>query len=106
MLLEGPPSGRRRVRDFLIGCAAVGPRVYRFLRLRQFLASRSEIIAGDRMVLTTLRAHARGRQRSWLGLPLLVLGAAVAGRDRAHHHSASILRRIEQIRAWGPCRKL
>jgi hypothetical protein len=28
-------------------------------RLRQFLASRSEIIAGDRMVLATLRAHAR-----------------------------------------------
>jgi hypothetical protein len=47
-------------------------------RLRQFLASRSEIIAGDRMVLATLRAHARARQRFWLGLPLLVLGAAGA----------------------------
>ena len=47
-------------------------------RLRQFLASRGEIIAGDRMVLTTLRAHARGRQRFWLGVPLLVLGTAGA----------------------------
>ena len=47
-------------------------------RLRQFLASRAEIIAGDRMVLATLRAHARGRQRFWLGLPLLVLGPAGA----------------------------
>jgi len=52
-------------------------------RLRQFLASRGEIIAGDRMVLATLRTRARDRQRFWLGLPLLVLGAAgaaVAGR--------------------------
>jgi zinc/manganese transport system permease protein len=47
-------------------------------RLRQFLASRGEIIAGDRMVLATLRAHARGRQRFWIGVPLLVLGAAGA----------------------------
>jgi zinc/manganese transport system permease protein len=47
-------------------------------RLRQFLASRGEIIAGDRMVLATLRAHARGRQRFWLGVPLLVLGTAGA----------------------------
>jgi len=30
------------------------------------------------MVLATLRAHARARQRFWLGLPLLVLGAAGA----------------------------
>jgi len=48
-------------------------------RLRQFLASRGEIIAGDRMVLATLRAHARGRQRFWIGVPLLVLGAVGAG---------------------------
>src|SRR6185295_16186586 len=47
-------------------------------RLRQFLASRAEIVAGDRMVLATLRAHARARQRFWLGLPLLLLGAAGA----------------------------
>ena len=36
-------------------------------RLRQFLASRAEIVAGDRVVLATLRAHARARQRFWLG---------------------------------------
>jgi zinc/manganese transport system permease protein len=47
-------------------------------RLRQFLASRAEIVAGDRMVLATLRAHARARQRFRLGLPLLLLGAAGA----------------------------
>ncbi len=48
-------------------------------RLRQFLAGRAEIVAGDRMVLATLRSHARARQRVWLGLPLLLGGAAVAG---------------------------
>jgi zinc/manganese transport system permease protein len=46
-------------------------------RLRQFLAGRGEISAGDRMVLATLRAHARDRQRWWLGLPLLLGGAAL-----------------------------
>lgn len=44
-------------------------------RLRQYLASRSEITAGDQMVLKSLRATARERQRYWLGLPLLGLGA-------------------------------
>jgi zinc/manganese transport system permease protein len=47
-------------------------------RLRQFLASRAEIVAGDRVVLATLRAHARARQRFWLGPPLLLLGTACA----------------------------
>ena len=47
-------------------------------RLRQFLASRGEITAGDRFVLKTLRGRARQRQRLWLGLPLLALGAAGA----------------------------
>ena len=56
-------------------------------RLRQFLAARGEIVAGDRMVLATLRRHARARQRFWLGLPLLLLGAtgvalALGGRAR------------------------
>jgi uncharacterized membrane protein YhhN len=46
-------------------------------RLRQFLASRGEIAAGDRVVLRALRAKARERQRWWLGLPLL--GAGVGG---------------------------
>ena len=47
-------------------------------RLRQFLAGRAEIVAGDRMVLATLRVHARTRQRFWLGVPLLTLGAGGA----------------------------
>jgi zinc/manganese transport system permease protein len=46
-------------------------------RLRQFLAGRSEIAAGDRMVLRILRTKARERQRFWVGLPLL--GAGLAG---------------------------
>ena len=33
-------------------------------------------LAGDRMVLATLRSHARQRQRFWLGLPLFALGIA------------------------------
>ncbi len=44
-------------------------------RLRQFIAGRSEIVAGDRLVLRTLRAKARERQRNWLGIPLVILGA-------------------------------
>jgi len=47
-------------------------------RLRQFLAGRSELVAGDRLVLRTLRAKARERQRYWLGLPLLALGGVIA----------------------------
>jgi len=47
-------------------------------RLRQFLASRGEITAGDRMVLATLRSRARERQRLRLGLPVFALGAAAA----------------------------
>ena len=47
-------------------------------RLRQFLASRGEITAGDRFVLKTLRGRARERQRFWLGLPLLALGLSGA----------------------------
>ena len=45
-------------------------------RLRQFLAARGEITAGDRFVLRTLRGRARERQRYWLGLPLLLVGTA------------------------------
>jgi zinc/manganese transport system permease protein len=43
-------------------------------RLRQYLASRSEITAGDQMVLNHLRNQARKRQRIWLGIPLLGIG--------------------------------
>ena len=44
-------------------------------RLRQYLAGRSELQAGDRLVLQELRARARERQRYALGVPLLLLGA-------------------------------
>jgi zinc/manganese transport system permease protein len=47
-------------------------------RLRQFAAGRSEIAAGDRLVMGTLRAKARQRQRYWFGLPLVVVGAGLA----------------------------
>lgn len=44
-------------------------------RLRQYVAGRSEISAGDQLVLQALRAKARERQRYALGIPLLILGA-------------------------------
>ena len=47
-------------------------------RLAQFLAGRRELAAGDRMVLRTLRAHARQRQRWWLGIPMVALGVGAA----------------------------
>jgi len=60
-------------------------------RLRQFLAGRSELVAGDRLVLRTLRARARERQRYWLGLPLLALGglAAISVSRRARSRASS-----------------
>ncbi len=48
-------------------------------RLRQYIAGRTELVTGDRLVLQSLRARARQRQRFALGLPLGVVGAAVAG---------------------------
>jgi zinc/manganese transport system permease protein len=45
-------------------------------RLRQYIAGRSEISAGEQLVLRSLRDKARGRQRLMLGLPLLLVGAA------------------------------
>jgi zinc/manganese transport system permease protein len=44
-------------------------------RLRQYLAGRSEIAAGEQLVLKSLRAKARERQRWLLGLPLFLAGA-------------------------------
>ncbi|HZA95397.1 MAG TPA: metal ABC transporter permease [Burkholderiaceae bacterium] len=44
-------------------------------RLRQYVAGRSEIIAGEQLVLRSLREKARDRQRLMLGLPLLLVGA-------------------------------
>ena len=47
-------------------------------RLRQFLAGRGELVAGDRLVLVTLRERARDRQRFALGLPLVIAGVILA----------------------------
>jgi zinc/manganese transport system permease protein len=47
-------------------------------RLRQYLAGRSEITAGDQLALRALRANARERQRLVLGVPLLLAGIAGA----------------------------
>jgi zinc/manganese transport system permease protein len=44
-------------------------------RLRQYLAGRSEIMAGDQLVLQHLRTTVRERQRYLLGIPLVLLGA-------------------------------
>ena len=46
-------------------------------RLRQYLAGRSELMAGEQLVLQELRATARERQRYALGIPLMLLGAGV-----------------------------
>jgi zinc/manganese transport system permease protein len=59
-------------------------------RLRQFAAGRSEIAAGDRLVMGTLRAKARQRQRYCLGLPLVVVGAGLAlALGRRRHRAAA-----------------
>jgi zinc/manganese transport system permease protein len=44
-------------------------------RLRQYLAARGEIVAGDQLVLKDLAVKARDNERFMLGLPLLALGA-------------------------------
>jgi zinc/manganese transport system permease protein len=46
-------------------------------RLRQFLQAGDELVAGDRLVLRTLRQHARERQRYAVGIPLIVAGAGL-----------------------------
>lgn len=57
-------------------------------RLRQYLAGRSEILAGDSLVLRELGAKARERQRYGLGIPLLLAGTCallVLARIRRRH---------------------
>jgi zinc/manganese transport system permease protein len=44
-------------------------------RLRQYLAGKSEISAGDQLVLRHLRSKARERQRFGLGIPMFIAGA-------------------------------
>jgi len=55
-------------------------------RLRQFIAGRAELVAGDELVLRALRGSAREHQRFALGLPLALAGGALAyffGRRRS-----------------------
>ena len=47
-------------------------------RLRQYLAGRGEIVAGDQLVLKDLGIKARDKQRLLLGLPLTLIGAICA----------------------------
>jgi zinc/manganese transport system permease protein len=46
-------------------------------RLRQFTLGREELVAGDRLVLSTLRRKARERQRFALGVPITLAGVAL-----------------------------
>ena len=45
-------------------------------RLRQYLAARAEIVAGDQLVLKDLKVSARDNQRFKLGIPLVSIGSA------------------------------
>jgi zinc/manganese transport system permease protein len=47
-------------------------------RLRQYIAGRAELVAGDRLVLRSLGERARRRQRFTLGVPLIVVSGALA----------------------------
>ena len=73
-------------------------------RLRQFLAARGEITAGDRFVLQTLRARARERQRYWLGVPMLLGGAAAALTLRGRRGRSGVSSLIRRGRAPHPAR--
>ena len=55
-----------------------GVRAADLMHRRQFTLGREELVAGDRLVLRTLRARARERQRWWLGLPLGAAGIALS----------------------------
>ena len=56
-------------------------------QLRQYLAGRSEISAGDQLVLRHLRGKGRERQRLALGLPLLIIGfGGIYAVRRARRH--------------------
>jgi len=57
-------------------------------RMRQYIAGRSEILAGDQLSLRELRIAARERQRFALGLPLLVAGLALAAFSRRASRSS------------------
>ena len=54
-------------------------------RLRQYLAARSEIVAGDQLVLKDLRVKARRAQRFLLGLPLMLIASIAFWVGRRRH---------------------
>ena len=47
-------------------------------RMRQYMAGRGEIVAGDELVLRSLKLEARARQRFVLGIPLALAGLGLA----------------------------
>jgi hypothetical protein len=57
-------------------------------RMRQYIAGRSEILAGDQLSLRELRTTARERQRFALGIPLVLIGAGVAAFSRRASRSS------------------
>ena len=65
-------------------------------RLRQFLVGRDELVAGDALVLRTLRDKARERQRWALGLPLAIAGAGLG--VLAYRRYAR--RPVSEMRSW------
>jgi zinc/manganese transport system permease protein len=65
-------------------------------RLRQFMVGRDELIAGDQLVLRTLRDKARNRQRFSVGLPMALAGAG--GALLAYRRYAR--RPVSEIRSW------
>jgi hypothetical protein len=67
---------RRMAQDVRWGSLAMDAE--REERLRQFIAGRAELVAGDQLVLRTLRATARERQRFPLGIVLVLAGGAGA----------------------------
>src|SRR5712691_1338987 len=48
-------------------------------RLRQYIAGRTEMVTGDRLVLRALRQKARERQRYRVGVPLVLCGLGAIG---------------------------
>jgi zinc/manganese transport system permease protein len=58
-------------------------------RLRQYLAARGEIVAGDQLVLKDLKGKARDNQRFMLGLPLVLLAGAACWLLRWNKRSRS-----------------
>jgi zinc/manganese transport system permease protein len=66
---------RRTEEEVRWGERAMEPEKYE--RLRQYVASRAEIAAGDTLLLRSLRTSARERQRFWVGLPLVAAGCGL-----------------------------